>query len=96
VDLTPVLDAFESSVTPLIRTDFSADGAWRTVIAQVTKPVDFDDPEDGDPGGDGYAPNVTVIDDPAFRGMDGARLGEAVVGVVGEIAGYVCWPMPGP
>lgn len=77
MDLTRIREAFESDSTPLVRTDFTSDPAWQTVVTAVSKPVDFDDPENADPGDGGYAPNLTVVDDRAFEGLSAAVLGEA-------------------
>lgn len=77
VDLTRVRDALESHSTPFIRTDFTDDAAWQTVVTELTRPVDFDDPDNRDPGDDGYTPTVTVIDDRAFDGLIAADLGAA-------------------
>lgn len=77
MDLTRIREAFESDSTPVIRTDFTKDPAWQTVINAISEPVDFDDPDNADPGHNGYAPNVTLIDDRALEGITGAALGEA-------------------
>lgn len=46
MDLSSLEVAFQNESTPLIRTDFSDDDAWRAVIAEVTKPTDeFGDEE---------------------------------------------------
>lgn len=81
MDLSLISAAFQKESTPLIRTDFSNDDAWRAMIAEVTKPTDEfggdeDDEFGGDEGGDGYSPNVVVIDDPSFDGVTGAKLAE--------------------
>lgn len=87
MDLNRIQEAFESDITPLVRTDFSDDNAWRTIVARVSAPVDFNNPDNDDPGEDGYAPNITVVDDAAFDGVSGAALGEAFR-TGREIVGY--------
>lgn len=77
MDLTPIREAFESDSTPIIRTDFADDRAWQTVALEISKPVDFENPDNPDPGDDGYAPNVMLIEDRAFQGVTGAALGQA-------------------
>jgi hypothetical protein len=77
VNLTRIIEAFESEGTPLIRTDFTNDTAWQAVVNEVSKPVDFDDPDNPEPGDDGYAPHITAINDRAFEGVAPLSLGEA-------------------
>jgi len=88
VQLDRIVAAFESGVTPLIRTDFGNDDAWQAVVAQVSEPVDFAVADSDESGADSYAPNVTIIDDRAFEGVDARMLAEAI-GPAGEIVGYV-------
>ncbi|WP_185994324.1 DUF6924 domain-containing protein [Nocardioides campestrisoli] len=87
MNLTQISAAFEDAGTPLIRTDFASDSAWSVVVEQVTKPVDFDDPDNTDPGDDGYVPYVVIVDDPEFTGVDGPALAEALPTI--ESGGYV-------
>ena len=77
MDLSSRLDGAAVSGMPLIRTDFSDDGAWRAVAAEVLRPVDFDDPGNTEPGSDAYAPLLTLVDDRAFAGVTGPDLGTA-------------------
>lgn len=92
VDLTRLADIISDEGTPLVRTDFSDDGAWQAVVTAVTAPVRFDaDPDadfDGVPGDDGYAPYVVVVDDRTFVGVTGAVLGELVTATP-DVSGYV-------
>lgn len=78
MDLTRFAATFRDEGTPLVRTDFTNDAAWRTILVEVTKPVDFEDPDNTDPGDDGYVPFVVAVDDPAFDGVSGPLLGEAI------------------
>lgn len=87
MDLTPCITAFEDSATPLIRTDFTNDSAWSTIVDKVNEPVDFEDPENTDPDDEGYTPYVVVIEEAAFEGVDGAALAGALTGT--ETGGYV-------
>lgn len=88
MDLTQILAAFEGSGTPVIRTDFSSEMAWSAVVERVTMPVDFEDPDNTDPGADGYAPNVILVNDPEFTGVNGAALANVPVAAT-EAGGYV-------
>jgi hypothetical protein len=74
---------FENAGTPLIRTDFSSDTAWRRVVAAVTAPSNFNGSTDG-----GYEPNVTVFDEPAFEDLSGETLA-ALCAPHDELRGYV-------
>jgi hypothetical protein len=49
--------------TPLIRTDFSDEDAWRRVVAVICAPALFDGDEDT------YEPDIVPISDPAFGGV---------------------------
>ncbi|MFJ9314787.1 SRPBCC domain-containing protein [Pimelobacter simplex] len=60
--------------TPLIRTDFSDDAAWRAVVEAVTAPARFDD------GDEGYVPGIVVVDDPAYAGLGPQHLVDALSG----------------
>jgi hypothetical protein len=73
---TDLAGAFAAGVTPLIRTDFGDDAAWQQVVAQVTRPVDFEDPDNPDPGEDGYVPYIAPIEDRGLAGVTGADLAE--------------------
>ncbi|MGA8248509.1 MAG: hypothetical protein WB797_16505 [Nocardioides sp.] len=86
MDPTRIRDVLGSDSTPLIRTDFSDDAAWQTVVSEVSKPVDLD-PENAASGENGYAPDLTLIDDRAFEGVTGAALG-ADLDVVEDACGY--------
>jgi hypothetical protein len=56
-----------SDRTPLIRTDFSSDEAWRRVVEAASSA-----------SSDGFRANLHVVDDPTFAGADPASLaGEA-------------------
>lgn len=57
---------FVDGTTPLVRTDFADDAAWGRVVAAVMAPADF--------GGE-YVPNVQVVDDRSFEGLDPETLG---------------------
>jgi hypothetical protein len=87
VDRIRIIEAFESDSTPLIRTDFTNESAWRAILTDISRPVDFEDPDNPDPGDDGYSPIVTAIDDAAFDGVSSATLGEAFP-ATGEASGY--------
>jgi hypothetical protein len=86
VDLARIMEVLESDSTPLIRTDFTDAGAWRTVVTEVSRPVDFDHPDNPDPGDDGFAPEITPLDDRTFDGLTAAALGEAFT--AGVALGY--------
>lgn len=88
MDLTRFAETFAQGGTPLVRTDFGSDAAWQAVVAEVVKPVDFDDPENSDPGDEGYSPFVVVVDDRAFEGITGSGLGESFA-ATDESYGYV-------
>lgn len=79
--------AFATEGTPLIRTDFTDDDAWRAILAAVAKPVDLDNPDDPDPRGDGYAPWIVPVDDRSFDGATADQLGQAVAAADGA-SGY--------
>ena len=87
MDRARIIETFASDSTPLIRTDFTDDAAWRAVVTQVSAPVDFDEPDEDDLGDEGYAPNLTAIDDPGFESVTGALLGEAFSAADGAL-GY--------
>jgi hypothetical protein len=65
-----VAATLEAAGTPLLRTDFSDDAAWTTVVSEVTKPADFGG------GDDDYEPAVTPFADRFFEGATGASLAE--------------------
>ena len=81
-------EAFESEATPLIRTDFSDDAAWQAIVGQVSKPVDFENPDNLDPGEDGYVPYIVPIDDPQYEGVSGAALADQAM-AADLMQGYV-------
>ena len=83
MDLTRLAATIENSGTPLLRTDFTDDGAWNHVIAEVTRPTEFD----GSPYGT-YEPSVTVFDEREFEGATGATLAEACASDA-DLRGYV-------
>lgn len=83
VDVSRLAETFEGSGTPLLRADFSDDEAWNRVIAQVTKPTEFD----GSPYGP-YEPSVTAFDDREFEGATGEMLAVACASHAG-LHGYV-------
>jgi hypothetical protein len=68
--LPQIAALFEAEGTPLLRTDFTNDEDWATVVAAVSKPADF-----GGGYGD-YEPAVAPIDDQTFEGATGATLAE--------------------
>lgn len=68
---------FSTATTPLVRTDFSDDGAWAIVVERLTRAVNFDDPA-AEPHPDDYLPNVEVISSPANAGLDPAQLAALV------------------
>ena len=88
MDITGITEALKSDGTPLVRSDFTSDTAWRTVVTEVSEPVDFDDPDNRDPGDGGYEPHITVVDDRRYEGVTGAALGRAFV-ETGDASGYV-------
>ncbi|WP_395695573.1 DUF6924 domain-containing protein [Nocardioides sp.] len=88
MDVERLAEVMADEGTPLIRTDFADDHAWQRVIEAVSKPVDFDDPDNLEPGDDAYALYVVAIDDRTFEGVTGSSLGEAVT-VTDGTAGYV-------
>jgi hypothetical protein len=51
--------------TPLIRTDFASDEAWREVVRVATQPYE-----------DGFVANLSLVDDRAFDGADPRTLAE--------------------
>ena len=59
--LPPTADA------PFVRTDFSNEGAWRDLLAAVSLPTSED----------GFLANLTVVDDPGFKGADPTALAES-------------------
>ena len=71
--------AFADEATPLFRTDFSDDAAWHQVVTLVSRPVDFEHPDDPDPGEDGYAPYVAPIEDQSLEGVTPAALAETAM-----------------
>jgi hypothetical protein len=71
---TDLAGAFAADATPLIRTDFSDDTGWEQVVALVSRPVDFDHPEDPDPGANAYAPIIVPIEDRSLEGVTGEAL----------------------
>ena len=87
VNHSRIIEAVQSERTPLIRTDFRSDAAWQVVVTEVSRPVDFENPDNLDPGDDGYAPNLAVIDDRAFAEVTPAALGEALTDSE-DAAGY--------
>ena len=52
-------DLPETDDTPLVRTDFSDEGAWRELLEAIRMPSD-----------EGFLANLSVLDDPAFAGAD--------------------------
>lgn len=78
--------------TPLVRTDFSDDAAWSTIVDAVTRPAFFDDRDDldplpVDPAHPPYQPDITPISDQSF---DGAILEDLIQAwVPPERAGYL-------
>ena len=83
MDLSRLAETFEASGTPLLRADFTNDEAWSRVVAEVTRPTEFD----GSPYGP-YEPSVTAFDDPEFEGATGATLAEGCASEDG-LRGYV-------
>lgn len=83
VPLDGIAETFRRDGTPLIRTDFSDDRAWMLVVADVTKPRDFE----GSPYGP-YEPPATAFDDRFFEGVTGESLAQAW-GVHEDLGGYV-------
>lgn len=60
--------------TPLVRTDFSDDTTWSTIVDAVTRPAFFDDRDDieplpDDPDHPPYQPDITPISDHSFDGV---------------------------
>lgn len=88
MDLTLIAEAFMAEGTPLVRTDFTDDEASQTVVTEVSRPVDFDNPDNPDPADGGYSALVIVVDDRAFDGITGASLGEAFT-AINDAYGYV-------
>lgn len=77
MDVTRIVEVLKSDATPLIRTDFADDTAWQRIVSDVSKPVDFDNPANLDPGDEGYSPNIDPVDDQLFEGVVGEALGAA-------------------
>jgi hypothetical protein len=84
---TDLAGAMDGEATPLVRTDFSDDAAWQQVVALVTAPVDFNDPDNPDPGEDGYAPYIVTLEDRSLEGVTGAVLGKQAM-AAGLMRGY--------
>jgi hypothetical protein len=68
--LQMVAATLEATGTPLLRTDFSDDAAWSTVVSEVTRPADLGG------GYDEYQPAISPFDDRFFEGATGASLAE--------------------
>ena len=62
--ITPDALAVAARATPLIRTDFSDDGAWERLVVAVCEPVVFDGEVDA------YKPELVPISNPSFAGVD--------------------------
>lgn len=78
MDLIALIPVFEDEGTALIRTEFSDDAAWVSVVAAVTARVIFNEPDPEVPGDDGgYSPYIVPIDDPAFADLDALSLADA-------------------
>jgi hypothetical protein len=69
-------EAFAMEATPLIRTDFIDDAAWQELVDQASKPVDFDHPDNPDPGEDGYVPYIAPVEDRRYEAMSGPALAD--------------------
>lgn len=77
MDVSRIATAFDHEGTPLVRTDFTDDGAWESVVALVTAPVDFGVAVDEDDGyaDEGYRPHVEPLDDRQYDGVTAELLG---------------------
>src|SRR6187397_1211207 len=76
MDLTRLVEGLEDT-TPVVRTDFSDDVAWRQVLERLATPSSVED----------YEPNVAPVEDRAFTSTTGEALAEAAASI-GPI-GYV-------
>ena len=76
MDLTRLVEGLDDT-TPLVRTDFSDDVAWRQVLERLARPSSVED----------YEPNVAPVEDRAFTSTTGEALAEAAASI-GPI-GYV-------
>ena len=83
VTVDSVVALFGDGVTPLVRTDFTDDAAWESIVSTLTRPVDFGD---GDVDDGGYVPNIKPINERAFEGLDGDALSRAYDD---DLVGYV-------
>lgn len=57
--------------TPLLRLDFSDDATWKKVCEMITAPVPFNEHMD-------FQANVSIVDDPAFAGVQPGDLAALV------------------
>jgi hypothetical protein len=80
--LTQLAHVFEADRTALVRTDFSDDQAWETVVTDVTKAR-------GSEGSqvDAYEPAITVFDDRYFERATGRSMA-ALVAAHEDVRGY--------
>ena len=83
VDPSALGEHFANDATPLLRTDFSDDAAWRAVVAAVMLPVEFD----GSPYG-AYEPQVIAVDDRDLQGATAETLARDLADHE-EVRGYV-------
>ncbi|MFI5649040.1 DUF6924 domain-containing protein [Kitasatospora sp. NPDC051705] len=59
--MLPAIAERDEFAALVIRTDFSDDRAWQSVLAELSKPWEFD-------GSDDVDPHLHVVDDPAWSG----------------------------
>ena len=76
MDLTRLVEGLEDT-TPIVRTDFSDDVAWRQVVERLVTPSATEE----------YEPSVAPVEDRAFASATGKSLAAAAA-TVGPI-GYV-------
>lgn len=70
MNIDRIADAIASGSTPVVRTDFTDNDAWTSVLAAISAAtLDTGDPEDED-----YEPDLVVIDDKTHAGLSAGHL----------------------
>ena len=70
MDLSFLDEHFESTITPLLRTDATDDAAWERVVAAVNAELDVgDEGLESEEGDAGYLPNIEPVE---ARDLEGA------------------------
>jgi Domain of unknown function (DUF6924) len=81
----PLTRLFRDDATPLLRTDFSDDAAWKRVVQAVTAPANFGEAADPDEGGsEEHTPNTAAVDDRAYAGATVQSLVDASHGSLSD------------